>query len=543
MTQAMPHAPTGLAWTQAQSPALFAPEQLTQSVEHFREPAYVVQAPDGTRGVAFGGQVAGQGQLPVVGMLPAIYPEWLGDRSFCEVHGTRFSYVAGAMANGIATTDLVLAMANNGMLGFFGSAGLPFERVKEAHDTLFAALGEGDPAKGQKPYGMNLIHSPHEPDLEQAIVDLYLERKVRRVSASAYMDLTPMVVQYAIKGLRQDANGTILRDNFLFAKISRPETAAKFMSPAPKAILDKLVAEGKLTADEARLAALVPVAEDITVEADSGGHTDNQILTAVFPTVLAQREAIAAKHGYTRPIRVGAAGGLGSPSAVAAAYALGAAYVLTGSVNQGCIEGGLAPYGKKLLAQAELGDVMMAPAADMFEMGVKVQVLRRGTMFGNRAHKLYETYRAYPSLEAIPADEQKMLETQIFQQPLKEVWRATQSFFAKRDPKELEKAEKDPKHLMALVFRAYLGQSSRWAIAGDEKRKLDFQIWAGPAQCSFNAWVKGSFLEPVENRKAVQVARNLLEGAAAITRAQGMRSAGVAVPEGAFEFAPRPLEA
>jgi len=32
-----------------------------------------------------------------------------------------------------------------------------------------------------------------------------------------------------------------------------------------------------------------------------------------------------------------------------------------------------------------LADVMMAPCADMFELGVRVQVLRRGTMYGVRA--------------------------------------------------------------------------------------------------------------------------------------------------------------
>ena len=35
-------------------------------------------------------------------------------------------------------------------------------------------------------------------------------------------------------------------------------------------------------------------------------------------------------YGYARPIRVGAAGGLGTPESVASAFALGAAYVLTG---------------------------------------------------------------------------------------------------------------------------------------------------------------------------------------------------------------------
>jgi hypothetical protein len=58
---------------------------------------------------------------------------------------------------------------------------------------------------------------------------------------------------------------------------------------------------------------------------------------------------------------------------------------------------------------------------------------------------------------------------------------------------------------------------------------------------SFNAWVKGTFLQEPENRTVVQIALNLLEGAAAITRAQQLRSYGVAVPESSFDFRPRPL--
>jgi hypothetical protein len=70
---------------------------------------------------------------------------------------------------------------------------------------------------------------------------------------------------------------------------------------------------------------------------------------------------------------------------------------------------------------------------------------------------------------------------------------------------------------------------------------MDYQIWCGPAQGAFNAWVKGSYLEPAANRSVVQIARNLLEGAAVVTRAHQLRTAGVPVPEAAFAFSPRPL--
>jgi hypothetical protein len=70
---------------------------------------------------------------------------------------------------------------------------------------------------------------------------------------------------------------------------------------------------------------------------------------------------------------------------------------------------------------------------------------------------------------------------------------------------------------------------------------VDYQIWCGQAMGAFNAWVKGTYLEAPESRQAVQIALNLLEGAAVITRAQQLRTFGVAVPPAAFRFRPRPM--
>jgi PfaD family protein len=125
--------------------------------------------------------------------------------------------------------------------------------------------------------------------------------------------------------------------------------------------------------------------------------------------------------------------------------------------------------------------------------------------------------------------------------PLEQVWTETEAYFSRRDPSQNERALRDPKHRMALVFRWYLGQSSRWAIDGIPHRKLDYQIWCGPAMGAFNQWVKGSFLEAPEQRTVVQIALNLLEGAAVVTRAQQLRSYGVPVPAAAFAYRPRPL--
>jgi trans-AT polyketide synthase/acyltransferase/oxidoreductase domain-containing protein len=162
-------------------------------------------------------------------------------------------------------------------------------------------------------------------------------------------------------------------------------------------------------------------------------------------------------------------------------------------------------------------------------------------MFGPRATKLYELYRDHDGLEFIPPDEKARLEKEILGRPAEDIWAETKAFFSERDPREVARAEREPKHRMALVFRWYLGLSSKWAIAGEPSRKMDYQIWSGPAMGAFNAWVKGTFLEKPEQRTVVQIARNLLEGAAVVTRAQQLRCLGVPVPEAAFHFIPREL--
>ncbi len=527
-------------WTQDGETPAFSAAAIAQSVERFREPAHVVSREDGAVGVAFGGAVSSQPgaqSLPLHGTLPPLYPEWLGDRSFNEAHRVRFAYIAGEMANGIATTAMVKAMARAEMLGFFGAAGLSFERVSRAVDELVSELGTDGPS-----WGVNLIHSPNESALEERVAALLIERGVPIVSCSAFMGLTPAIVHAAVAGLRVDSAGRIVRPRGVFAKISRPETAARFMAPAPEDMLRALVQRGLITEHEAALASRVAVAEDVTVESDSGGHTDNRPLVALFPAILALRDELASKHGYARPIRVGAAGGLGTPASLAAAWALGAAYVVTGSVNQAANESGLSPQGRALLAKADVADVIMAPAADMFELGVHVQVLKRGTMFGPRAQKLYEVYREYDSLAGIPSDVRSKLEREMFRSSLDEIWAQTRAFWERRDREELARAERDPKHQMALTFRWYLGMASRWAIDGEPSRVMDYQVWCGPAMGAFNRWTAGTFLAEQDNRGVVQIARNLLEGSAAITRAQQLRAYGAPVPSEAFSFAARPLE-
>jgi PfaD family protein len=507
------------------------PADFRAALGDLRTPVAVVRTDRGLA-VARGGVIAigpshAPPALPVAAYLPPLTPDRLGDPAFRAAHRLKYAYMTGAMANGIASADLVEAVSRAGMLGSFGAAGLSIDRITQAVDRLKANLGDA-------PFGVNLIHSPNEPAHEMATAEVLLRKGVRLVEASAYLDLTPAVVRYRVAGFGADGTPA----NRVIAKISRVEVATKFLSPPPDRVLRELVTAGHVTPQQAAAAARFPVADDITAEADSGGHTDNRPAVTLLPTIIALRDRLQKQFRYAAPPRVGLAGGIATPWSVAAAFAMGAAYVVTGSVNQACVESGSSDPVRKMLAEAGQADVAMAPAADMFEMGVKVQVLKRGTMFPMRAAKLYELYKSFPGWEAIPEAERVQVEKTLLKAPFESIWADTREFFRRRDPTQLPKAEADPRHKMALVFRWYLGLSSRWANAGEAGRQLDYQVWCGPAMGAFNEWAKGSPLEAPQNRTVVAVARNLLYGASLVLRRQALRQCGVDLPDDCFPAGP-----
>lgn len=525
-------------WIQGDSPPESGPEAIKAALQQLNQPVVLV---DGRPGLAVGrggsitwdADVAGSaGVFALKAWAPPLGPQDFGHVEFKKAHGIKYAYIIGAMANGITSTRMVEAAADGGLLAYFGAAGLEPAEIEAAIGYLQSRLQD-------RAFGFNLIHSPNDPALEAATVALYLQHGVRRISASAYINLTLPLVQYRVTGLHRDPNGMLMCPNRIAAKISRVEVARRFLSPPPPKMVAQLLAQGLISAAEAELAAHVSMADSITAEADSGGHTDNRPALTLFPTILALRNEL--QQADAQPIYIGLAGGIATPHAAAAAFAMGADYVLAGSVHQACIESGTAPIVREMLAATRQADVTMAPSADMFEMGVKVQVLKRGTMFPQRAARLYDLYCNSKSLEDIAPHVRAQLERDVFRSSLEEAWQDTRAFFETRDPAQIGRAETDPHHKMALVFRSYLGRASRWATSGDPQRVLDYQIWCGPAMGAFNAWVRGSFLEEPAARDSVNVALNILTGASVVTRAAWIRAQGANLPRHADEFTPRPL--
>lgn len=464
--------------------------------------------------------------------LPGIYPEWLGGPDFVERVGSRFPYVVGEMARGITTVQMVENAVGAGFAAFYGSAGLPQPEVLDALRRLRAGLGAA------APWGANLIHSPQRPELERDIAALFIAEGLRNVSASAYMALSPHVVRLSASGLSRGPDGRVARTARVFAKVSRPEVAAAFLTPPPADMLRELVSAGLLTEAQADLQRTRPVASFLTAEADSGGHTDGQALTALLPSIIAMRDRMAEKFGWDDAVVVGAAGGLGEPTSLCAAFAMGASYVVTGSVNQAAVESGVCAEARAMLAAARLGDFALAPAADMFEIGAKVQVLKRGTLFAANAQRLHDLYRRYSGLDALPERDRAWLETRVLRESVEDAWTAVRTRYEATRPQVAAAAREDARLRMALVFRRYLFMASQWPRTGETGRRGDFQLWCGPAMAAFNGWSEDSFLAAPEARTVAQIGWNLLEGAARATRAMQLRAVGVPVPPSAGALKP-----
>lgn len=528
-----PRAFTGLAWEGPLGEIAFGPEAVKQVLSLFEKPVFVVDTPNGV-GLVASGEVrtstGKMGESRILGVLCPFGPEDLGRETFRRRYGLKYAYGAGAMANGIASEDLVIALGKEGMLGSFGAAGLSLSRIEAAIDRVQAELPQG-------PFAFNLIHTLDE-SMEMRVVDLYLRKGITVVEASAFMGVTPALVWYRAAGLSEGSHGQLEIKNRVIAKLSRREVAEKFLAPAPPMVLADLEAAGRITTKQAELAARVPLADDLTAEADSAGHTDNRPLVVLLPLICALRDEAVERYAYEEPIHVGGAGGIGTPWAAFGAFSMRADYIITGSINQACAESGTSDTVRRLLARAEMTDVAMAPAADMFEMGVRVQVLKGGTLYPMRAQRLYELYTRYGGLEEIPPQERDRLEKQILRRPIADIWEETRQFFAARDPSQLARAENDPHLKMALVFRWYLGLASRWAIQGDQEREKDFQIWCGPAMGGFNRWARGSYLENTANRHVDAVGMELLRGSAYLARVEALRTMGVEVGPVVGRYAP-----
>jgi trans-AT polyketide synthase/acyltransferase/oxidoreductase domain-containing protein len=389
-------------------------------------------------------------------------------------------------------------------MAYFGTGGLDRHQIEASIESIQNELQNGEA------YGMNLTYRP----MEAEIVDVFLTHGVGNIEASGYVQITPSLVRYRLTGLRRDVDGSLTIANRIMAKVSRPEVAQAFLSPPPQSLVTKLLKANQIAQAEADLAAGVPMADDVCALADGGGPTDQSPAYALMPAILKLRDEVMAEHNYEKRVRVGAGGGIGTPEAAAAAFMLGADFILTGSINQCTVEAGTSTVVKDLLQQMNVQDTAYAPAGDSFETKATVQVLKKGLFFPVRANKLFALYQHYASLDEMDEKTRGQLQEKYFKRTFHEIWAEIKADGSNWNPAEVERAARDPKLKMALVFRWYFDHAMRLALKGSKTQKVDYQVPCGPALGAFNQWIRGSTLEDWRNRHVDDVGARIMEATA-----------------------------
>ncbi|WP_055546113.1 ACP S-malonyltransferase [Streptomyces kanamyceticus] len=423
--------------------------------------------------------------------VSAARPDALGAGTFCERYGLRYAYLAGSMYGGVSGPGLLTRLAKAGGMGFLGTGGLSLPEIETGLDAVRADLG----ADGA--YGANLLHQHADPERESALVDLFLRKGVRTIEASGFLRITPALVKYRLSGAR------------VLAKVSSTDMAAAFLAPAPRPIVQALIDSGQVSERDAARFADLPLADDLCVEIGSGWYDAVGSIATLLPAVIRLRDAAS---GAGPRVHVGAAGGIGSPEAAAAAFLLGAEFVLTGSINQCTPEANTSTAVKGLLQELDVHDVALAPAPEMFELGVRAQVVKRGVFLPARAGKLHELWRRHDSLDDIDAPTRRQIEEKFLRGPLHEAAAG---------------AGGDAKRRMADAFRSYLDRGFELALRGEPGRTVDYLIYCGPAMGAFNSWVRGTALEPWHSRHVDTIAEQLMSETAALLRDRAARFAAL----------------
>jgi trans-AT polyketide synthase/acyltransferase/oxidoreductase domain-containing protein len=414
-----------------------------------------------------------------------------GSRVFRETFGVRQNLVAGGLGFGVASTRFVQRLSDSGFLAFLGADGLSDEVVSHMVTQLRAS-------STGKTFGVNVRGHAGDDDALQSRVLLMLSLGVNCLELSGCSQVLPALIRYRLQAVARDECGVVYSANRLMIKVTRPDVARLFLSPAPAEMIQALVQSGSLSEYQAELSRELPMVDAVTACGDGGGDTDGGTFLALLPIVLSLRNQIAPG------VSIGVAGGIGTPEAACAAFMMGADYIQLGSVLQCSVEAAISDVAKDMLARMDIQDSELAPSEDWFDWGGKVRVLKKGSLFAARAAKLYDVYRFYDSWEAVPQSERERIEQKYLCASFDAIAREmTQRGVVPRNC--------SPKLLLARVFCHYLSSARQSALDGDRARSADFQIWTGPALGAFNQWVASSDMQDWRNRHVDQIANQLID--------------------------------
>jgi trans-AT polyketide synthase/acyltransferase/oxidoreductase domain-containing protein len=414
----------------------------------------------------------------------------LGSAAFRRAHGLDHAYVA----QGLRRPQAVSRAAAAGLLGVLETEDTPPEEVRRALAMLRAELPPG------APYA---VAAPADPTAADAVADLARETGVPILVVAAGAAERPAVVRFRLAGAGlPGAGGQVM------ARLARVEAAAPFLAPPAPEVTAQLIAAGAVSPAQAAAASRAPLASALIADGEASLAAGGPPVEILAPVLVRMCLDAARAQPGSLPLAVGACGEIGTPHAIAAAFALGAGFVVTTAVNACGPESGFPESVQQALQALDLHDSGYAPTADGFETGGRALVMARGGLFHARANRLHEIWRRYGAWDDAPAEVRGQLERHVAPEGFEAACRAIAGA-----------ATASPKARMAAVFKRYLRETAAWARAADPAHRADYQVRVGPGLAAFNRWAAGGELEAWPARRVDRVGRQLMDAAAALVQA------------------------
>lgn len=425
----------------------------------------------------------------------------LGSGAFRARYRLRLAYLAGS-SRGAGSVETALRLAGAGLMGVLGGSGLSPEQVAARLLETRRQLPSG------APLALALLHSPENPELEMALALTATENEVDVLEVSGFLQPRLSLLMFRFAGCAERGEPRLV-----LARVARPDVASELVAPPSSHLLEMGLREGLLSPEDARVAVHWPLVSELCADPEGGGLTGSSSWAVLLPCLKAEATRARQRHGFSGEIFVGACGGMGSPEALAAAFFLGADFVMTTGINSCTPQSPLCPEARDLLAKVGVGDTTYAPAWETFELGGRMEVVRRGTLFAARAHKLQDIYRRGESLEALSESDRKWLEKHLLRTSIAEAWSRVQNELASVLPQALAAAADSPRLRLSLLCKWYLWSSLR-AAHGSATPSSDFAIPCDSEMGALNEWLKGTPLQPWSERHVDVLAQRLMTAAA-----------------------------
>lgn len=388
-------------------------------------------------------------------------PKSLGSKAFKKLFSLDYSYIVSGLPSYTHGRGMLQNLSENGMLGFFNLDGLTFEEKEESLNTL---------NQHDFNFGVEFSIDDFDEKEDDKLITLLMGQNIKYILVKGCSKIT--------ESLRRFKSS---KSNLLIAKVSHPDQCVSLSSESD------------------------PIFNAFLIDGSFVSNQDTRSILSLMPSI---KNILSQKS-----IFLGVTGDLGTPESLAAAYAMGADFVSTCSINLLSNDVSASDSYKDSIKKVRFQDISLVSSFDGFESGAKIRALNFGTRFVAVSSKIGAWFFEKKSVETLSEGERAYLESKVFTDSLDQTVADANAFFEHRNPSLVEAASSNSRICLAMLIRYYLEMGHLWAIEGDDSKKLDFNIKVGLDLASFNQWRQGTIFEDDDKLSVVQIALNLMMGA------------------------------